>query len=51
MANQYPQVLKIFEHLKKTAGGTPAELKPNEGEKFIYSQYFSFLIHLQFKWR
>ena len=36
MANQYPQVLKVFEHLKKTAGGTPAELKPNEGEKFRF---------------
>ena len=36
MANQYPQVLKVFEHLKKTAGGTPAEIKPNEGEKFRF---------------
>lgn len=36
MANQYPQVLKVFEHLKKTTGGIPAELKPNEGEKFRF---------------
>ena len=36
MANQYPQVLKVFEHLKETAGGTPAELKPNVGEKFRF---------------
>ena len=33
MANQYPHVLKVFEHLKEMTGGAPAELKPNKSEK------------------
>ena len=36
MVNQYHQVLKVFEHLKKMTGGAPTELKPNVGEKFRF---------------